>query len=295
MVLFLIILWWTKSPVKFSFTRSVQSLGMLTMLATTVLPASIFQTASAAEPAAVLASATDTIDARVIREGTAIPPTPGRVVMLGRRWGFVPDETTQLHQQRNPNGTLAVIPSNGTARRTDEVGDSIRLKQNSSVRFASSTFVFNGPADSRTDSSPARKTSDLSNDLGNLRPAATSFAELTRARRMMTPAKIVTTRIAKRSTRGLRQHHQFTKLSKRNSAVNFLVGHSGYSPVNNEMITKKQGEEPLVLAENLMLQRVVDAVRNDSADDHWILSGVVTEFFGRNRMVIKTAQRSNAE
>ena len=50
-----------------------------------------------------------------------------------------------------------------------------------------------------------------------------------------------------------------------------------------------------ILVENLMLQRVVEAIRADNNDDRWTLSGKVIEFFGENRMVIQTAQRSNAE
>tara|TARA_R110002111_G_scaffold100750_3_gene156047 strand:- start:799 stop:1032 length:234 start_codon:yes stop_codon:yes gene_type:complete len=51
----------------------------------------------------------------------------------------------------------------------------------------------------------------------------------------------------------------------------------------------------LILAENLMLQRIVESIRSDVTDSRWVLSGKVTEFFGENRMVISTAQRSNAE
>ncbi len=50
----------------------------------------------------------------------------------------------------------------------------------------------------------------------------------------------------------------------------------------------------LLVCENLMLQRVVEAIRDDPSDDKWTVSGVVTEFFDQNLFVIKTAQRSNS-
>jgi hypothetical protein len=47
-----------------------------------------------------------------------------------------------------------------------------------------------------------------------------------------------------------------------------------------------------VLVENLMLQRIVEAIRADSRDNSWLLSGEVTEFFQENRLLIRTAQRA---
>jgi hypothetical protein len=50
----------------------------------------------------------------------------------------------------------------------------------------------------------------------------------------------------------------------------------------------------IILAENLMLQRIVTAIRADLSDDHWTVTGEITEFFDDNQLVIRTAQRTNS-
>ena len=42
-----------------------------------------------------------------------------------------------------------------------------------------------------------------------------------------------------------------------------------------------------------MLQRIVKAIRSDPTDDHWVISGEISEFFGENRLAIRLAQRAN--
>lgn len=49
----------------------------------------------------------------------------------------------------------------------------------------------------------------------------------------------------------------------------------------------------IVLTENLMLQRIAEAIRENPSDDLWVISGEITEFFEENRLIIRTAQRSN--
>ena len=54
--------------------------------------------------------------------------------------------------------------------------------------------------------------------------------------------------------------------------------------------------EPIVLiAENLMLQRLVQAIREDELDSLWRVTGRVTEYFGENRLTILTAQRGQVK
>ena len=48
-----------------------------------------------------------------------------------------------------------------------------------------------------------------------------------------------------------------------------------------------------LLTENLNLQRIVEAIRDDAADEKWVLTGEVSEYFGESRLTIRTAQRSN--
>lgn len=50
----------------------------------------------------------------------------------------------------------------------------------------------------------------------------------------------------------------------------------------------------MLLIENLTLQRVVSAVRADSADRLWNVTGEVTEYSGENRLMLRTAQRASA-
>jgi hypothetical protein len=50
----------------------------------------------------------------------------------------------------------------------------------------------------------------------------------------------------------------------------------------------------IILAENLMLQRIVTAIRADLSDDHWTVTGEIIEFFDDNQLVIRTAQRTNS-
>lgn len=51
--------------------------------------------------------------------------------------------------------------------------------------------------------------------------------------------------------------------------------------------------QTIVLAENLMLQRIVEAVVANPADDCWTISGEIMEFRNQNRLLINTAQRTN--
>lgn len=48
-----------------------------------------------------------------------------------------------------------------------------------------------------------------------------------------------------------------------------------------------------VLVENLMLQRIVQAIRSDSIDDSWIVTGRITEFFDDNYLILESAKRGN--
>ncbi len=138
------------------------------------------------------------------REGTLIPPAAGRVVMIGRRWAFLPASAP---------AAAAPLPA-GTAA-------------GSSGRFAFESF---GPG----------RTTEIADSLTR-KPARTSIAP--------PPATA-----------------------------------AGASRWPTQML----------ISENLMLQRIVEAIRLDPSDDKWTISGEVTEFFDQNRLIIRTAQRSNA-
>lgn len=47
-----------------------------------------------------------------------------------------------------------------------------------------------------------------------------------------------------------------------------------------------------LVLENLALQRVAQTISQDPSDDRWSISGIVTEYFGENRVLITTAARA---
>ncbi len=51
---------------------------------------------------------------------------------------------------------------------------------------------------------------------------------------------------------------------------------------------------PTQLLENLSLQRIVRLIGHDTSDNQWLISGVVTEFFGENQLLIESATRAPA-
>lgn len=234
MLLLPIILWWAKSPMRFSVGRSRQLICFVSLWAVTAAAFPMASQVIASEPVQSSNGAGGNLNAHVIREGTIVPPTSGRVVMLGRRWAFVPDESTLLHRQ---------------------------LKGE----------LLSGKLDEKARSNPnLRRLVDVdraTDQVSNKRGVAVKFD---RINRMIGPVTMVNlpTRLA--SSRADRDASTDTK---KDSSV----------------------EGQVILAENLMLQRIVSSLRNDVSDDRWVVSGTISEFFGENRMVISAAQRGNAE
>ncbi len=151
------------------------------------------------------------------REGTLLPPTVGRIVMLGRRWAFVP-----------------------TIESTERQGDD---------------FV---------GSQPTFKYSSVRNGQG----AHESHNEKPRPSRLG----------------GATPNRQWS-VQMTSTAV-------GDGQAESTVEAKRVPH--VIIVENLMLQRIVEAVRADASDDHWMVSGEVTEYFKENRLIIRTAQRANS-
>lgn len=141
---------------------------------------------------------------QVMREGTRIPPTTGRIEMLGRRWVFVPVRVED--QQFRPT---AAAPAVQRAFRISPMA----------------------PKATRLGQAPGSRA------LVPFRPAAAPME---------------------------------------------AVAEQPVLPFGQ-----------ILLQENLMLQRIVEAIQEDPTDDHWIVSGEVTEFFNENRLTIQVAQRAN--
>lgn len=148
-----------------------------------------------------------------MREGTLIPPTSGRIVLVGRRWAFV------------PNG--------GTSRLASD--------------------------DARRD---------------NLTAPTSSFASTTRTRQPDSRLQERTDPYA-------------APTPKPEVGIDNPAGSSEAKP------NRTNGQ--MLVTENVMLQRIVEAIRIDAADDRWTISGEVTEFFDQNRLIIRTAQRANSD
>ncbi|TWT68577.1 hypothetical protein [Crateriforma conspicua] len=49
----------------------------------------------------------------------------------------------------------------------------------------------------------------------------------------------------------------------------------------------------MICVENLMLQRIVEAINDDVADDQWSITGQITEFREENRLILLSAQRAS--
>lgn len=217
-----LILWWARSPMCIANGRPRLTISVVAMVAIVVTSADLRNTSFAEDRyhrdysrAAIERPAEENRlshekgrDFGHLREGTLIPPTVGRIVMLGRRWAFV-----------------------AAAGDAPVIDDGITLDQ---PAFRESTASF------QSKPRPTR--------LGAATPPA--------------PGSFAAT----------------------------LVGNHGATEIEND------GQTPhVVLAENLMLQRIVEAIRADASDDRWTVSGEVTEFFHENRLLIRTAQRANSD
>lgn len=70
---------------------------------------------------------------------------------------------------------------------------------------------------------------------------------------------------------------------------------SALQDAGNSEANQSNSEHIVLITENLMLQRIVQAIREDELDSLWQITGRVTEYFGENRLTILTAQRGQAK
>lgn len=70
---------------------------------------------------------------------------------------------------------------------------------------------------------------------------------------------------------------------------------SAMSSTGSSVADESRSEPIVLIAENLMLQRLVQAIREDELDSLWRVTGRVTEYFGENRLTILTAQRGQVK
>jgi hypothetical protein len=209
-------------------TRNWRLLIVLTVMITAILPCvtSTSHRLVAADPSTAGGDARSPGDGRFadrnldgqpgrsqMREGTLIPPMSGRIVLVGRRWAFLPDGL-----------------ESESARVTSSA---------SSAAASSSPFEFPKPNNRPT-------------QLGDTSPIDPYAA----------PAPSLDASLSS-------------------------------SPETSGQLGRPKSQ--ILICENVMLQRVVEAVRLDASDDRWTVSGEITEFFDENRLLIRTAQRANAK
>ena len=137
-----------------------------------------------------------------MREGTMVPPTDGRIVMVGRRWAFVSAGAEPV--DAIPGGEFGTL-------------DGINFRQGSPP--------------------PASPRPPAFRDQASASPTA---------------------------------------------------------PIGKSASTDDKLAQVTVV-ENLVLQRMVEAIRADPGDDRWTITGEITEFFDQNRLIIRTARRSAVE
>jgi len=197
MLLLTLLLWYSRRTEPLT-VRDAQRCLAIILLTLFLLPADSSMPACHGEDA-------DAIGKKILlREGTRIPSTTGRIVMVGRRWAFVPIADEPKSE--------AVTDDELTVARAYLMTES----QLRATRLGSSGVDYGR---------------------NRFQAAATPLSELTR----QLPAAF----------------------------------------------------EQITLQENLMLQRIVKAIRTDATDDHWVISGEITEFFNDNLLVIRLAQRAN--
>lgn len=71
-----------------------------------------------------------------------------------------------------------------------------------------------------------------------------------------------------------------------NATVTFQISET------ERFVLTLNGEKGLTALENLALERIADAMRIDSADNRWVVTGRVTEFRGQNYLWIERATRA---
>jgi hypothetical protein len=217
MLLMLMIFWLARSPMRVSAGRLAATLAIIAAI--TISCGTQTTTAIAEDrydrtkgPATFEPAVNNKHNAELLREGTLIPPTAGRIVMLGRRWAFIP-----ASQELGTDDDLVKFGK-------DQVLSSM-------VSFTRKQY-------------PSR-----------LGTASTSVSTSAYSK---TGATLVR-----------------TESSKGNTFETVLP--------------------QVLVVENLMLQRIADAIRTDGSDDRWTVSGEVTEYFNENQLLIRTAQRSGSK
>lgn len=213
MLFMLLILWLSKSSTREAAGRAIATFAIIVALA---LQSATSSSTAIAEDQSDRGSGSvlnperkAAVKRELLREGTLIPPTVGRIVMLGRRWAF--------------------IPADQSPTRNEDLVEFGRKTQSSFASYANKPRPTRlGTKTSLASTSSPSETEQLVREVAN------------------------------------RGNHFQTALPQ------------------------------VLVVENLMLQRIAEAIRADGSDDRWTVSGEVTEYFNENQLLIRTAQRAAA-
>ena len=215
MLILLLLFWLAHSPIAVAVGRLAMILTIMGVIAF-----SSQRTSAIADdrydrnkgPATFKAAGPPTHNAELLREGTLIPPTVGRIVMLGRRWAFIPAG----HDAKT--GDDLVTP--GLDRTVGSMVGFTRKPRPTRLGAANSSFS-----------------------------------------------------------------------TSTDSVIGTTLVRTGSSKGN----TFRTALPQVLVIENLMLQRIAEAIRADGSDEHWTVSGEVTEYFNENQLLIRTAQRAGSK
>lgn len=191
----------------------------------------------------------------LLREGTQIPPTSGRFRRVGRRWEFVSDTA-------------------------DELADA--ATQAEDARFEEhARFEDARPGDGRNPPNRGQRGAATRVRRGISGPPSQADAEPPAPfgrepfGREPFPAR-GTNRAARPTSRGG---------SRR---IRDVRADPASPPVRRPDVPR------MLVVENLMLQRIEEAVRDDPTANRWTVTGFVTEYQNENRLVVTTAERGDA-
>lgn len=256
-----IILWWAQEPLRFSVGRSRKVVCMVSLWAIAVTATANRQIVHAEEQKAT--------SPKVLREGTKVPPMIGRVVMAGRRWAFVPMDPAierlgfQMVKQSDRNVKEAKSSQRSINRRLSSFTPSqswpavtLLSSRNTPGRSGSNHTAIRLVGQRSPDSAPnIQHPYGFKDSIAPPRPGSAL-----EPRRLLSPVKFVN------------------------------ADRQGQDDDDDSA-----QEISWLLVENLVLERIVQAIRRDSSDNKWVVSGKTLEFFGENRMLAITAQRPRDE
>ncbi|MFG0262943.1 MAG: hypothetical protein ACF788_11180 [Novipirellula sp. JB048] len=190
---------------------------------------------------------------------------------------------------------LFVIALDGEARGLDRFASEVSPPPLGSAhpagaRFATESQPFGGKADQATNTHLAAFRHQLRD--GAILPPVSGQIAMSGRRWLFIP----TPQNESYDTFSQKRLHQSVTESRQSlrSSSASIVFESSLQSFAESVTPAPSYDEPksFELVENLVLERVVNAIRADANDDQWTITARATEFFNSNRLILLTAQRS---